>query len=96
MKEGYRVIFSRRFKQQRKKLMRSGRNNILKRLDFTITLLAQGDVMPESIHNHRLSGFLEENWECHLAPDWLLLYRRHENDKIIQFISMGSHADLFG
>jgi mRNA interferase YafQ len=44
--------------------------------------------------NHRLSGKYGGHWECHIEPDWLLIYLIEPG--VIKFVSTGSHADLFG
>ena len=43
--------------------------------------------------NHRLSGNWNHHWECHLSPDWLLIYKLQGDDAV--FERTGSHADLF-
>ena len=55
-------------------------------------LICQKPLAPK-YRNHRLKGTYHECYECHLEPDWLLIYRIEE--MTIQFIRTGSHADLF-
>ena len=43
---------------------------------------------------HRLSGQWSESWECHIEPDWLLIWNYRDDALIL--VRLGSHADLFG
>lgn len=45
--------------------------------------------------NHLLSGDYEGYWDCHIRPDWLLLYKLDEHENTIIFARIGTHADLF-
>ena len=45
------------------------------------------------LRNHKLTGNWKDHWECHIAPDWLLIYKLSGEDVI--FERTGSHADLF-
>ncbi|MDA0197011.1 MAG: type II toxin-antitoxin system YafQ family toxin [Bacteroidetes bacterium] len=45
--------------------------------------------------NHYLSGRWSGYRECHIEPDWLLIYRINEDEKCIEYVRMGSHSDLF-
>ncbi len=58
-------------------------------------LLIAGNPLPAKYHDHFLIGNWVNHRECHLEPDWLLIYRINEEDKIIEYVRMGSHADLF-
>lgn len=49
-------------------------------LDTVIRLLANGDVLPGSLRDHQLSGNYDGCRECHIRPDWLLIYRRNETE----------------
>ena len=57
--------------------------------------LIAGKPLPTKYKDHFLIG----NWvnlrECHLEPDWLLIYRINEEEQLIEYVRMGSHADLF-
>ena len=46
-------------------------------------------------HNHPLHGSYEGAWECHIEPNWLLIYRIDEKNRRVVFYRTGSHADLF-
>ena len=45
--------------------------------------------------NHKLSGGLNGYWECHIAPDWLLIYRYKHDILVLELFAIGTHSDLF-
>ena len=65
-------------------------------LDAVITKLALGEPLDEKNHDHALSGNWSGHRECHVLPNWLLIYRI-ENDVLVLTLSRtGTHSDLFG
>jgi mRNA interferase YafQ len=64
-------------------------------LDKIIEELSAGGVLPEKCHVHKLKGDLQDCFECHVLPDWLLVYRKYEDILILELIATGSHASLF-
>ena len=65
-------------------------------LDAIITSLAMGEMLPEKNKDHALTGNFVGHRECHILPDWLLIYRI-ENDVLVLTLSRtGTHSDLFG
>ena len=63
-------------------------------LKLVLTLIVKEEPLPDKLRNHKLSGNWNGHWECHISPDWLLIYRISKGDAIFERI--GSHADLFG
>ena len=61
-----------------------------------LDLLAEGKPLPAKFRNHLLTGDYKGFWECHIAPDWLLLYQKDTEIRIISLYRTGSHADIFG
>ncbi|NLV22006.1 MAG: type II toxin-antitoxin system YafQ family toxin [Syntrophomonadaceae bacterium] len=65
-------------------------------LEKVIELLAMGTPLPEKNQDHALS----ENWighrECHILPDWLLVYRIEDDVLVLTLVRTGTHSDLFG
>ena len=45
--------------------------------------------------NHQLSGRFKGIWECHIQPDWLLLYLKEENNLVMTLVDTGTHSDIF-
>jgi mRNA interferase YafQ len=59
-----------------------------------LNLLATGKPMPEKYKDHQLGGNLKDLRECHIAPDWILMYKRDEDKLILLAIATGSHSGL--
>lgn len=65
----------------------------MKVLKTVIGPLLKGEHLPQKYREHQLVGEWKGYSECHLAPDWLLIFRRTEEE--LRLIRTGSHADLF-
>ena len=89
-----RIVVSNKFKRDLKRLKK--RNYDLKLLEKTVDRLAEGESLELKYHDHNLSGELAGFRECHIAPDWLLVYRIEENDLILLLMRTGTHADILG
>lgn len=61
----------------------------------TMQLLAENGTLPGKYHPHKLTGEYAGKWECHIRPDWLLVWEPHDNEMVMLFSRTGSHADLF-
>ena len=72
-------------------MRRRGKN--FEKLKKVIELLVAGETMPERYRDHELTGNLKGIRDCHIEPNWLLLYERDEEELIL--IRTGTHADLF-
>lgn len=59
-----------------------------------VTLLAKGEALPEKNRDHNLSGNWIGHRECHVLPDWLLIYRIEENVLVLTLTRTGTHSDL--
>lgn len=89
----YTVKPTTQFKKDYKLAMKRGQK--IKLLDDVITMLAMGEMLPERNKDHALSGIWVGHRECHIQPDWLLIYRV-ENDVLVLTLSRtGTHSDLF-
>lgn len=60
-----------------------------------IKLLVEGKQLPPKNRDHSLSGNYKGYRECHITPDWLLIYSRDEIVKIVSLTRTGTHSDLF-
>jgi len=80
-------------KRDVKRMRRRGKD--MSKLDAVLRLLASQESMPPTYHDHRLSGKWNEFRECHIEPDWLLIYRILENVLILSAFGTGTHSDLF-
>ena len=63
------------------------------RKDFKRTAIRRGERLPAAARPHPLKGEWKSYWECHVAPDWLLIYR--VTDEEVLLARTGAHADLF-
>jgi mRNA interferase YafQ len=87
------VIYTTAFRKDYKSLSKSGRHN-MSVLKEAVALLAC-DLPLESKHrDHALSGDWGGHRECHIQPDWLLIYKLDPDELIL--VRTGSHAHLFG
>lgn len=67
------------------------------KLNEVIFKLANDVVLPEINRDHALHGDFEGTRECHISPDWLLIYSKEDEEsvKVLTLIRTGSHSDLF-
>lgn len=90
----YRIEFTAEMKRNVKLMKKRGKD--ISKLIAVLDLLASGNPMPQQYDDHRLSGNLKDFRECHIEPDWLLMYQIHEDVLILTATATGTHADLFG
>ena len=64
-------------------------------LSEVIKLLARGERLPEKYSDHALRGEYQGCRECHIQPDWLLVYEQDDKDLYLYLIRTGTHSDLF-
>ncbi|SCJ71791.1 mRNA interferase YafQ [uncultured Eubacterium sp.] len=87
------IILSNRFKRDLKLAAKRGYR--LELLDEVVERLARQEELAPKFRDHELSGSYAGFRECHIQPDWLLVYRV-ENSELILFLSRtGTHSDLF-
>lgn len=65
-------------------------------LKDVIAALAMGEKLPEKNKDHALTGNWVGHRECHILPDWLLIYRIEDDVLVLTLARTGSHSDLFG
>jgi mRNA interferase YafQ len=63
-------------------------------LEAIVDLLQQQEQLPPRCRPHPLRGDWTGHWDCHVAPDWLLLYKLTEKNLVL--VRTGSHTELFG
>ena len=81
------------FKKDFKKVHKQHKN--LDILKSVINILANGEKLPEKFRDHMLLGDYKGKHECHLEPDWLLIYEYFEDELILSLTRTGTHSDLF-
>ena len=88
------IVWTTQFKRDYKLAMK--RHVRIDLLDDVIRMLSRGELLPEKYRDHALTG----NWigyrECHLLPDWLLVYRVEDDILVLTLVRTGTHSDLFG
>ena len=60
-----------------------------------IEILANGNQLPTKYRDHELTGNYKDTRECHIEPDWLLIYEIRENILVLMLNRVGSHSELF-
>lgn len=90
----YQIIFSNNFKKQSRKIIKSGQCP-REKIENVIDILASGELLKLSLHNHKLQGKYNGLYECHIRPDVLLIYEKDEKLKLITLVALGSHNELF-
>jgi mRNA interferase YafQ len=81
------------FKKDVKLAGRRGKD--LAKLKAVIDLLIDGDVLSAQYKDHPLRGNFAGSRDCHIEPDWVLIYTVTENDSHVRFERTGTHGDLF-
>jgi len=89
----YKIEMASRFKKDYKTIVKRGYN--VKLLEEVVSILAKGEPLPEKYLDHPLKGDYKGCRECHITPDWLLIYEVLENTLILYLTRTGTHSDLF-
>ncbi|MBQ3592912.1 MAG: type II toxin-antitoxin system YafQ family toxin [Clostridia bacterium] len=82
-----------KFQKDLKRIEKRGYNISL--LTEVIKMLAGGEQLPEKNKDHNLSGDYAGCRECHITPDWLLIYEITDDELILYLTRTGTHSDLF-
>ncbi|MBE0451698.1 MAG: type II toxin-antitoxin system YafQ family toxin [Clostridia bacterium] len=82
-----------KFQKDLKRIQKRGYN--LELLTEIIKIIANGEELPIKYRDHNLSGNYSMCRECHITPDWLLIYELTESDLILYLTRTGTHSDLF-
>ena len=89
----YTVKATNRFRKEYKLAMKRGQNIGL--LDAVIAKLANGIPLEPANRDHGLTGDYAGHRECHITPDWLLVYYINQDVLVLSLVRTGSHSDLF-
>jgi len=85
------VVRGAKFKRDVKLVERRGKD--MSKLRVLILLLVESDPLPTVYRDHSLSGDWKHHRDCHIEPDWLLIYKIDGDD--LYLVRTGTHADLF-
>ena len=87
------IVLSNQFKKDLKQISKRGYDLTL--LDDVVNKLASSEKLDEHFQDHTLSGNYVGYRECHIKPDWLLIYRINESELYLFLSRTGTHSDLF-
>ena len=88
----YEVKITSRFKKDYRLAKKRGQNTQI--LKDIVLELADGHTLPAENHDHALVGDWIGYRECHIAPDWLLVYRKDDDVLVLTLMRTGSHSDM--
>jgi mRNA interferase YafQ len=83
---------SAKFRKDFKRAIKRGKN--MGKLQSVVNILVTAEKLPPHYKPHKLSGGYADLWECHIEPDWLLIY--DVNEDALELLRLGTHSDLFG
>ena len=89
----YSVETTKRFDKSLKKCIKRGLN--MEHFKECINILSTSGTLPAKYRPHKLVGTYAGAWECHIEPDWLLVWEQNDTELILLLIDTGSHSDLF-
>ena len=89
----YKITYTKQFKKSLKLCLRRGLNADL--LNTVLNMLSEGGRLPMKYKPHKLKGKYNECWECHIQPDWLLVWQQNDKELNLLLIDTGSHSDIF-
>jgi mRNA interferase YafQ len=80
-KRDYKLVLKRKYQEQL--------------IQNVIALLVNGMPLPAKTKPHKLTGDYKDCWECHIQPDWLLIWQINMKSNTLVLIRTGTHSDLF-
>lgn len=89
----YRVVSTPRFDKELEKAKKRGLK--IENFDTVVVMLRNDEPLPPKYRDHPLSGKFKGYRECHINPDWLLVYRKYKDKLILLLSRTGTHSDLF-
>ena len=89
----YSIERTKQFKKDFKLAEKQGLN--IDELEEVVKKLANGERLPKEYKDHELKGYYVGHRECHIEPDWLLIYKISDNVLVLSLVRTGSHSRLF-
>ena len=86
--------FTAKFKRDYRRVKRQGKD--ITKLESVLETLVRGESLPEVMRDHSLGGTYRGHRECHIEPDWLLIYRTDEEELVLVGARTGNHSELLG
>ncbi len=94
MQTKYTIEYTREFLRDAKRCRKRGLNMQL--LEKVISLLEESGTLPPEYRPHKLTGNYKGHWECHIQPNWLLVWRQNDTLLTLLLTNTGTHSDIFG
>lgn len=89
----YKIKFTKRFKKDLKQAKKQGKD--IEKLFDVIEKISRDETLDEKYRDHSLAGNYKGTRECHIEPDFLLIYEKIEEVLVLSLVRTGSHSDLF-
>ena len=90
----YKVANTRRYEKDLKRI--SSNPILVQEINDIVRLLSENDIpLPPKYRDHQLKGRFVEFRECHVRPNWLLVYKKTKENLVLALIRTGTHAELF-
>ncbi|OHC74494.1 MAG: hypothetical protein A3G18_11465 [Rhodospirillales bacterium RIFCSPLOWO2_12_FULL_58_28] len=89
----YEIRIKKQFQKDLKRTAKRGKN--IDKLETIIDALQKGNDLERKHDSHPLKGIWKPCWECHIEPDWLLIWDYSDDDRELILVRTGSHSDLF-
>lgn len=91
----YQVVYSLKFKKSLRKIIKQGKD--INKLEQVVEKLANKEKLSLKYKNHKLINdkTYQNCNECHIEPDWLLIYKYQDDELILLLFATGSHSELF-
>jgi len=98
LEENENLVFELQMTNQFKKSidLSYARNLDLRLLCEVVELLAQAETLPEKYRRHQLKGQYAGVWECHIKPDWLLMWTEDTDKLVLLLLNTATHSDFMG
>lgn len=90
----YRLKYPSQFKKSLKKYYKRGLD--INKLVSALGILQRDGILPAIYRPHALIGNFRGCMECHIAPDWLLVWKQDDEELVLLLVDIGSHSDVFG
>lgn len=87
------IRYSSKFKKDYKNIVKRGYNPVL--LENVLDILCAEQILPSKHKDHPLSGKYQGHRECHITPDWLLIYKIDQGILTLTLTRTGTHSDFF-
>ena len=88
----YTLLYTNKFDKDVKRCVKRGLN--IAKLQEATRLLAENGSLPLQYRPHKLSGDYVGCWECHIEPNWLMIWQQNDTQLTLLFLRTGTHSDL--